>query len=76
MDLLASIIAGLITLAGTIVTVTISNNSTKKLIEYRIEQVERRLDSYNNHSERLALIESNLKAMWKKVDDLYDKLIT
>ena len=74
--LIAAIITGIITLAGTIVTVCVANSKTL----YRIEQLEKKQDKYNNLQERTynletktELHEEKIKVANHRIDDLEKK---
>lgn len=62
------IIISIITLLGTITTVTISNIASSSLIKYRLEELEKKVTLHNNLIERVyglekevAIIEEGLK---------------
>lgn len=58
------------TLAGTFGGIMISN----RLTNYRIEQLEKKMEKHNNLIERMALVEQNDKTMWKRIDELKAKV--
>ena len=81
-DIVVAVLTGGISLVGTVITVVVSNNSVKKLMEYRIEQVEKRIEQYGNLSERMALMEKSfgvferdIKTMWGKIDMLIKQVV-
>ena len=72
-SIIVAIITGLITLVGTIITVLVSNSKTL----YRIEQLEKKQDKYNNLQERTynletktELQEEKIKVANHRIDDL------
>ena len=74
--IIVAIITGLITLVGTIITVLASNSKTL----YRIEQLEKKQDKYNNLQERTynletktELQEEKIKVANHRIDDLEQK---
>ena len=74
--IIVAIITGLITLVGTIITVLASNSKTL----YRIEQLEKKQDKYNNLQERTynletktELHEEKIKVANHRIDDLEKK---
>lgn len=74
--IIVAIITGIITLVGTIVTVGVANSKTL----YRIEQLEKKQDKYNNLQERTynletktELHEEKIKVANHRIDDLERK---
>lgn len=74
--IIVAFITGFITLVGTIITVLASNSKTL----YRIEQLEKKQDKYNNLQERTynletktELQEEKIKVANHRIDDLEEK---
>ena len=74
--IIVAFITGFITLVGTIITVLASNSKTL----YRIEQLEKKQDKYNNLQERTynleaktELQEEKIKVANHRIDDLEQK---
>ncbi len=63
---LSAIITGIITLIGTVITVVATNSKTL----YRIEQLEKKQDKYNNLQERTALNEQEIKHIHTEINEL------
>ena len=61
--LLITLISELITLAGVIITCVITNGKTM----YRIEQLEKKQDKYNNLQERTFECEKNIELIEQEV---------
>lgn len=66
MDWIASIVVGLLSLIGT----GIGSWSGIKLMSYRIEQLEKKVDKHNNFAERLPVIEEQIKVINHRLSDL------
>lgn len=66
----ATIIVGLLSLLGTI----IGSYSGMKLMSYRIEQLEKKVDKHNNFAERIPVIEEQMKVANHRIDDLEQKV--
>jgi len=64
------VIVGLLSLAGTlggsIGGILVSN----KMTNYRIEQLEKKVEKHNNVIERTALLENNVKVINHRIEDL------
>ena len=54
------------TAIGSLSGVVISN----KLTQYRIQQLEKKVDKHNNFAGRLPVIEEQIKTLDKRIDDL------
>ena len=63
---LVAIISGLLTLIGTVIAVVATNSKTL----YRIEQLEKKQDKYNNLQERTALNEKDIKHIYSELGEL------
>ena len=61
-----TIIVGILSLIGTI----IGSYSGMKLMSYRIEQLERKVDKHNNFAERIPVMEEQIKVANHRIDDL------
>lgn len=67
----------LLTLIGVIITVVAGNKSTRKIIEYRIEQLEKKQDMHNQligrmyeAEKKLEVHEEQIKVSNHRIDDL------
>lgn len=61
-----TIIVGLLSLLGTCV----GSWSGLRLMSYRIEQLEKKVDKHNNFAERMPVIEQRMKVCEHRIDDL------
>lgn len=66
MDWIATIIVGLLSLLGT----CIGSWSGSKLMSYRIEQLEHKVDKHNNFAERMPVVEEQIKVINHRLEDL------
>lgn len=64
--MLESIIVGLLSLLGT----CIGSLGGMKLMGYRIEQLEKKVDKHNHFAERMPVVEEQIKALNHRVEDL------
>lgn len=64
--MLESIIVGVLSLTGTV----IGSFSGMRLMSYRIEQLEKKVDKHNNFAERIPLVEQRMKVCEHRIDDL------
>lgn len=61
-----SIIVALLSLLGT----GIGSWSGAKLMSYRIEQLEKKVDKHNNFAARMPVVEEQIKVINHRIDDL------
>lgn len=66
MDWLASIIVGLLSLLGT----CIGSWGGLRLMSYRIEQLEKKVDKHNNFAQRMPVVEEQIKVINHRIEDL------
>ena len=62
----ATIIVGALSLLGTL----LGSWSGLKLMSYRIEQLEKKVDKHNNFAERVPILEEQMKVANHRLDDL------
>ena len=61
-----AVIVGLLSLLGT----CIGSWSGLKLMSYRIEQLEKKVDKHNHFAERMPVVEEQIKVINHRVEDL------
>ena len=64
--MLESVIVGVLSLAGTV----IGSFSGMRLMSYRIEQLEKKVDKHNNFAERMPVVEEKMKVCKHRIEDL------
>ncbi len=67
---IVAIISLLGTLFGSLAGVMRANN----LVTYRISELEKKMDKYNNIIERVSLLEQDSTTQWKRLDELREEL--
>lgn len=65
-----TVIVGVLSLIGTI----IGSYSGMKLMSYRIEQLEKKVDKHNNFAERIPVVEEQIKVANHRIEDLEHKV--
>ena len=58
------------TLTGSFTGILVAN----KLVNYRLEQLEKKVEKHNNLVERIAMAENNIKILHHKIGDLEKSL--
>ena len=67
------ILSALLALLGTMVGTFGGLVTSGKLTNYRIEQLEKKVDMHNNFAQRIPLIEERLNAVRQKVDEIDER---
>lgn len=65
-----TIIVALLSLAGTLVGSFCGILTANKLTNYRIEQLEKKVDKHNNFAGRIPVIEEQIKVANHRIEDL------
>ena len=66
----SSIVVAVITAVGSFLAVYFSNRKASSLIEYRLEQLERKQDAHNQMIERTYALEEHVAVISNRVDNL------
>ena len=67
---MATVIVGLLSLLGTLA----GSFGGMKLMSYRIEQLETRVEKHNNYAERIPVVEEKIEALDHRVDVIEKKI--
>lgn len=70
MPLLTAVVTGLLSLVG----VYIANRKSASLIEYRLQQLEEKVDKHNGLVERMTAVEVKIKDIEGSIGDLKKKV--
>jgi len=62
----ATVIVGVLSLIGT----ALGSFGGLKLMSYRIEQLEKKVDKHNNFAERMPVVEEQIKVINHRLEDL------
>lgn len=68
--MITTILTILIPLAGTLIGSIAGIMTATRLTTYRIDQLEKKVDKHNDVIERVAIIEKDESAQWKRIDEL------
>lgn len=74
MILAGQIIIAIISLIGTLVGTFAGILTSTKLSNYRIEQLEKKVEKHNSVVERTALLERDMKTVWHEINELKDEV--
>ena len=67
------IIVAVCSLAGTLIGSVCGILVSNRLVNYRIEQLEKKVDKHNNMVERMAVVEREVKTQWHVIDEMKGK---
>ena len=65
-----TVVTALLALAGTLIGTFGGILTSAKLITYRIEQLEKKVDSHNNFASRIPVVEEQIKVINHRIEDL------
>ena len=68
--MVATILTIVIPLCGTVIGSVAGIMTSTRMTTYRIDQLERKVDKHNDVIERVAIIENDESAQWKRIDEL------
>lgn len=68
------IIVGLLSLGGTLCGTFAGILTSTKLTNYRIEQLEKKVEKHNSVVERTALLERDMKTVWHDIDEMKEDI--
>lgn len=68
------IIVGLLSLGGTLCGTFVGILTSTKLTNYRIEQLEKKVEKHNSIVERTALLERDMKTVWHNIDEMKEDI--
>ena len=65
----------LLSLAGTLIGSFGGIITSSKLTNYRLEQLERKVDKHNGFGERIPVLEEKLKSVGHRIDELEQRVV-
>ena len=69
-----ALVSGLCVAVPSVITNVMSNNKANALMNYRIDELTKKVEKHNNVVERMALQEQETKSLWKEVNKIQNKL--
>lgn len=70
----SSIIVAILSLVGTLSGSVVGILTANKMVNYRIDQLEHKVDKHNSVVEKVLLLEKDNSAQWKRIDELRNDL--
>lgn len=71
---LVAIISGLCVGVPSVIATMMSNNKSQALMNYRIDELTKKVEKHNNVVERMALQEKETKVIWHEISEIKDKI--
>lgn len=68
--IITALITGGLAIASNVIVALMNS----KLMIYRIEQLEKKVEKHNNLVERVALIERDEQTQWRRIDELKNEM--
>lgn len=68
------VIVGLLSLSGTLCGTFAGILTSTKLSNYRIEQLEKKVEKHNSVVERTALLERDMETVWHNIDEMKEDI--
>lgn len=70
----SEVLIGILSLLGTAIGSITGIMTANKLTNYRIDELEKKVDRHNTIIERFALLEQDNKTQWNRIDDLRNSM--
>ena len=64
------VLVATLSLAGTLIGSVVGILTANRLTNYRLEELEKKVDKHNNVIERVAILEQNENTQWKRIDEI------
>lgn len=65
-----ALISGLCVGVPSVIATLFSNNKANALVNYRIDELTKKVEKHNSVVERMTLQERETKALWRKIDEI------
>lgn len=65
-----NIIVAVISLLGTLIGTFTGILTSTKLTNYRIEQLEKKVEKHNSVMEKTAILQNDVKSLWHSIDEM------
>jgi len=69
-----TVIVGVLALIGTLVGSLGGILAANKLTNYRIEELEKKVEKHNNMIERVTILEQSQNTAWKRIDEIKEAI--
>ena len=71
--IIVALIGGICTAIPSLIATVVINNKSIAVMQYKIEDLTKKVEKHNNVVERMAVAENSIKSAHRRIDDLVDK---
>ena len=71
--IIIALIGGVCTAIPSLIATIIINNKSTAVMQYKIDDLTKKVEKHNNVVERMAVAENSVKSAHHRIDDLMDK---
>lgn len=71
--IIVALIGGICTAIPSLIATVVINNKSIAVMQYKIEDLTKKVENHNNVVERMAVAENSIKSAHRRIDDLVDK---
>lgn len=71
--ILIALIGGICTAVPSLIATVVINNKSTAIMQYKIEDLTKKVEKHNNVVERMAVAENSIKSAHRRIDGLTDK---
>ena len=68
------IISAMLSAGAAIIVSYIQHNKTTALIEYRLDELTKKVEKHNNLVERFSVLEQSVNTAWKRIDEIKEEI--
>lgn len=68
--MIVALISGLCVGIPSVIATLMSNNKSNTLMNYRIDELTKKVEKHNQVVERVALLEKDTQTIWKQIDEI------
>ena len=71
--IMIALIGGICTAIPSLIATVVINNKSTAIMQYKIEDLTKKVEKHNCVVERMAVVENSVKSAHHRIDDLMDK---
>lgn len=71
---IVALISGLCVGVPSVIATMVSNNKSNAVMNYRIDELTKKVERHNGVVERMALQERETQTIWKKIDEIKEEI--
>ncbi len=72
--IIIALIGGLCGGVPSVIATLSSNRSNNKVLQFKIEELDKKVEKHNNVIERMTLVEHDQQTIWKRIDEIKEKI--